>query len=142
MSIPGQILNFISENEVMTIATSSGNIPYCATVFYVYLEDKNILVFMSDKSTRHAREMTGNEKIAGTIIVKHVSVSTVQGLQLMGKVFEPCHALREECSSKYLWAYPMAAFHSSTLWAIKPNFFKLTDYRLGFGKKIAWKQEE
>lgn len=142
MNIPERITDFINANEVMTIATSSENIPYCATVFYVYLSDKNLLVFMSDKSTRHSREAMANRNVAGTIIAKNVSVSKVQGIQLAGKIFEPQDNLKEECASRYIWTYPVAALHNSSLWTIEISFLKLTDYRLGFGKKIIWKSEE
>lgn len=142
MNVPERIADFISENEVMTIATSSENIPYCATVFYVYLPEKNLLAFMSDKDTRHSLEAMANKNVAGTIIAKNVSVSKVQGIQLTGKMFEPLDNLKEECTSRYIWTYPVAALHNSSLWAIELSFLKLTDYRLGFGKKIIWKSEE
>lgn len=141
MTIPGRITDFIAENDVLTIATAGGDIPYCATVFYAFLPEKNLLAFMSDKTTRHMHEALKNENIAGSIIAKNVSLSKVQGLQLTGKLFEPKNALKEECTTKYLWAFPIASLHQSNIWAIEFSFLKLTDYRLGFGKKLIWTKE-
>lgn len=139
MNFPKRISDFISDNDVMSVATSSLNIPYCATMFYVYHREKNLLAFMSDSSTRHMKEALVNSNVAGTIVAKNVSLSKVQGIQFSGKVFAPEGNIKEECNVKYLWAFPMAKLHDSSLWVIKPSFFKLTDYRLGFGKKITWK---
>lgn len=140
MEIPRRIIDFISENDVLTLATCANNKPYCATVFYIFLEERNLLAFMSDAKTRHMREALENTMVAGTIIAKNVSVAKVQGLQFTGTLLQPDNTLREECSSKYLWAFPMAALHDSGLWAIDLSFLKLTDYRLGFGKKLTWEK--
>ncbi len=142
MTIPNRISDFILENEVMTIATSSQNIPYCATVFYVFLPDKNLMVFMSDIITRHMQDALSNKIIAGTIIAKDVNISNVKGLQFTGNIFKPEPDLKEECTSKYLWAFPMAILHKSSLWTVEFTFLKLTDNHLGFGKKIIWNHGE
>ena len=142
MTIPNRISDFILENEVMTIATSSQNIPYCATVFYVFLPDKNLMVFMSDIITRHMQDALSNKIIAGTIIAKDVNISNVKGFQFTGNFFKREPDLKEECTSKYLWAFPMAILHKSSLWTVEFTFLKLTDNHLGFGKKIIWNHGE
>ena len=38
----------------------------------------------------------------------------------------------------YLGQFPYAAAVKLELWTIRPDFMKLTDNRLGFGKKIVW----
>ncbi len=141
MTIPQRITEFISENDVMTIASSSQNQPYCAAVFYVYIPEKNLMCFMSDKTTRHIQEIILNDCVSGTILPKNVSIAKVKGLQFTGKIFEPEDSTKKECIFNYHKLYPMAILHPSTLWVIEPDFFKLTDYRLGFGKKLLWKKE-
>jgi hypothetical protein len=44
--------------------------------------------------------------------------------------------------SVYFKRFPYALAMNPTLWKIKVEFFKLTDNRLGFGKKIMWQREE
>ena len=38
----------------------------------------------------------------------------------------------------YLKRFPYAALAELTLWAIRPDYMKLTDNTLGFGKKLIW----
>ncbi len=44
--------------------------------------------------------------------------------------------------SKARWAYlkrfPLAVLMDTHLWVVKLTFIKMTDNRLGFGKKIVW----
>ena len=122
----------------MTIASSNNNNPYCASAFYVYVKEKNLLVFMSDKTTRHISDTEKNKNVAGTILPKKVKLAQVIGIQFTGEIHELQDDLRKLCLSKYLKAFPVAALHSSTLWGIEPPFIKMTDSRLGFGKKIIW----
>ncbi len=136
--IPERIRDFISENNVLTIATILQNIPYCATVFYAYIPEKNLLVFMSDVNTKHIQDTILNNKIAGTIITKNVSISNVRGIQFTGTIYELKEGLLSECKFQYLEHFPLAALHNSILWGIDISFLKLTDNRLGFGKKIIW----
>jgi hypothetical protein len=42
----------------------------------------------------------------------------------------------------YLDKFPIARFSTLYLWGIKPTAMKMTDNRLGFGKKIIWKSED
>ena len=46
----------------------------------------------------------------------------------------------EAAKNIYLKAFPYALLHLETLWIIEPDFYKLTDNRLGFGKKIIWQK--
>ena len=51
--IEKRITEFISEHHVLTLAVSNNNIPYCANCFYIYSNDDEMLIFTSDKNTRH-----------------------------------------------------------------------------------------
>ena len=44
----------------------------------------------------------------------------------------------KELKKLYFKAFPYALALSPKLWQIKVNYFKMTDNRLGFGKKIIW----
>lgn len=79
------IEQYLGEAKLMSIATSKGNRPWVASVWYVHDKDWN-LYFISRKSTRHSIELKGNSHVAGTITKPHTigSGEKVRGLQFEG----------------------------------------------------------
>jgi len=138
--IDNKIIDFIKEHHVLTLATSDNNIPYCCNVFYVYLDDENCIVFTSDNNTKHITQVRNNYNVAGSIVLETSIVGKIQGIQFTGKMYEPTDELLSKAKSKYLWKFPFAVLMNTQLWVVEFNFLKLTDNRLGFGKKIIWEK--
>lgn len=139
--IDQKIIDFINEHHVLTLASLKGDQPYTSNAFYVYLPDENMFVFTSDKKTRHGNEMLTNPKVAANIVLETKQVGKIQGLQITGMVQELSGELLSKAKKRYLKKYPYAVLKLETLWGLKVNFFKLTDNRLGFGKKLIWEEE-
>ena len=129
-----KIIKFIKRHHVMTLATVSEGQPYCANAFYGYDKERNRIVFTSDLSTRHTHEILQNSRVAASIVLETRIVGKIQGLQICGSI---CSGddLDRRC---YIKRFPYAALADLTLWALEPDFIKLTDNTLGFGKKIIW----
>ena len=68
-------------------------------------------------------------------------VGKVRGLQLRGTMARPEGEERRVARNAYLRRFPFAAVMDLELWIIRPVFFKYTDNRLGFGKKIIWEND-
>jgi len=139
--IDKKITDFIKEHHVLTLATSDNNQPYCCNVFYTYLEDDNMVVFTSDDNTKHISQVKKNNHVAGSIVLETSIVGKIQGLQFNGLMYEPKDNLLSKAKQKYLIKFPFAILMNTQLWVIDFTFFKLTDNRLGFGKKIIWEKE-
>jgi uncharacterized protein len=137
--IDNRIIEFIHKHHVLTLATSCNNEPYCANCFYVYLEDENCLVFTSDKETRHVNDMLSNKCIAGSIVLETNLIGKIQGIQFRGTVQQANGELLKKANKAYLKRFPMAMLMKTMLWTIDLTFIKMTDNRLGFGKKLIWK---
>ena len=45
---------------------------------------------------------------------------------------------KKELKKLYFKAFPYAIAMNPALWQIKIDYFKMTDNKLGFGKKIIW----
>ena len=120
----------------LATATTSGE-PYCANAFYAYDAERNVFVFTSDDTTRHAQEMLANSRVAASVVLETRIVGKVQGLQICGTAERGDDADRKV----YLHRFPyVAAIGELHLWRIEPDFMKLTDNTLGFGKKLIWKR--
>jgi uncharacterized protein YhbP (UPF0306 family) len=135
-TIDKRLVAFIREHHVLTLATSVNNEPYCTNLFYVYLEEENMFVFTSEEKTKHVKDLRINEKVALSIALETATVGLIRGLQIQGALFHPDKALHRKAKRKYLLRFPYAVLKSSPLWMVCPSFFKFTDNRLGFGKKI------
>jgi uncharacterized protein YhbP (UPF0306 family) len=121
---------------VLTLATCADGNPYCAQLFYIYLDDENVFIFTSEEKTRHIGEALANPAVAGSVALETNTVGLIRGLQWQGVLFLPDDALKRKARRAYLRRFPFAVLKGAALWTIRPSFFKYTDNRLGFGKKI------
>ncbi len=137
-----RITDFINDHHVLTLATSFDDEPWCANCFYVYLEDENILVFTSDFETKHIQQTAHNIFVAGTIVLETSIVGKIQGVQYQGYISQLHDKLLLKAKKAYLKRFPVAILMKTTLWSIDLTLLKFTDNRLGFGKKLIWKDEE
>ncbi len=133
-----KIINFIQKHHVLTLATSTDNIPWCANCFYVYSEEDNVFIFTSDHNTKHIKDVKENNAVAGSVVLETPAVGKIQGIQFTGKMYVPKNDLFKKANKLYLKKYPFAKLMNTQLWILSPNFIKLTDNRLGFGKKLTW----
>jgi uncharacterized protein YhbP (UPF0306 family) len=133
-----KIIEYINKNKVLTIATSIDNQPYCAICFYVFDEENNVLIFLSDDVTRHISEALKNNLVAGTITTKVTTVAKIQGIQFTGEFINPNETEAANFYEKYYSKFLFAKAKPSPIWGIKLTFIKMTDNTLGFGKKLLW----
>ena len=87
--IDKRIIEFLNEHHVLTLATSVNDQPWTANCFYVYLESENMLVFTSDKTTRHIKDVQENSKVAGSVVLETNVIGKIRGIQFTGTMSEP-----------------------------------------------------
>jgi uncharacterized protein YhbP (UPF0306 family) len=133
-----RVVKFLRKHHVLTIATTVENEPWCANCFYVYLEEENALVFTTDSDTRHGREFAKNPLVAGSVVLETLIVGKIRGIQFQGIVSEPEGEMLSKAKWAYLKKFPPAVLMNTHLWIVKLSLIKMTDNRLGFGKKLIW----
>jgi len=133
-----RIVDFINQHHVLTLATCVENNPWCANCFYVWLEEENCFVFTTDNATKHAQDAIQNQNVAGSVVLETSVVGKIQGIQFRGVMEIPSDELAEKARNAYLKRFPVAVLMKTNLWTIKVNYIKMTDNRLGFGKKLIW----
>ncbi len=133
-----QIVKFIKEHHVLTLATSVDNQPWCCNCFYAFIEKEVAFVFTSDHNTRHIGDVLKNNKFAASIVLETKIVGKIRGLQLSGFVELAENEVLHAAKMAYLKRFPYAAIMKTTFWILRPNYMKMTDNRLGFGKKLLW----
>ena len=136
--IDKKIIRFFRKHHVLTISTSVNNEPWCANCFYVYLEEENALVFTTGTDTRHGKEFAKNPLVAGSVVLETMVIGKIRGIQFQGIVSEPEGEMISKAKWAYLKRFPPAALMDTHLWIVKLTFIKMTDNRMGFGKKLIW----
>ena len=136
--IDSRIIRFFRKHHVLTIATVVENEPWCANCFYVYLEKENSLVFTSGPDTRHGQEFLKNHLVAGSVVLETMIIGKIRGIQFQGIISEPEGDLLSVSKTAYLKRFPIAALMDTRLWIVRLTYIKMTDNRLGFGKKLIW----
>jgi len=128
-----KIVNFINEHHVMSLATYADSELSACNLFYAFDEKEISFVVASSDETTHIQNILKNPNIAGTIVLETKSVGKIQGLQFRGTF-----SLLEDKELKKLYfkRFPYALAMNPKLWQIKIKYFKMTDNKLGFGKKI------
>jgi uncharacterized protein len=132
------IIKFFRKHHVLTIATTVENEPWCANCFYVYLEEENSLVFTTGSDTRHGKEFARNPVVAGSVVLETMVIGKIRGIQFQGTVYEPEGEILSKAKWAYLKRFPPAALMDTHLWIVTLSYIKMTDNRLGFGKKLVW----
>jgi len=129
---------FIQKHHVLSLATCNAGELSCCSVFYVY-DSKNIcFIFASSKETTHIQHIEKNPNIAANILLETDEIGRIEGLQIQGKVT----LLKDkELQKLYFKKYPYALALLPTLWRLDVRSFKMTDNKLGFGKKLYYPEE-
>ena len=140
MNVDQQIIDFINEHHLLTLATSKGNTPYCCNVFYVYDLANNQLIFSTETKTKHAQDFIFNTNVAGSIALETKEVSKIQGVQLLGTILELKGERLKIAKEQYIKAFSYAKNMDLHLWAMPLSFIKMTHNKLGFGKKLIWEK--
>lgn len=136
-----RIIEFIEQHHVLTLATSTNNLPWCANCFYTFLPEQNCFVFTSDNETKHIKDVLGNSTVAGSVVLETSTVGKIRGIQFCGTMEKPGGELLKKAKNAYLKKFPYAVLMKTSLWVLIPDYIKMTDNRLGFGKKLIWQKQ-
>jgi len=133
-----RITKFIKKHHVLTLATAVSDKPWCSNCFYSFIEEENKLIVTSDIETKHIQDVKLNNFVSGSIVLETHLIGKIQGIQFQGLMYEPDMESIKKAKISYLKRFPFASFMDTTLWIIELTNIKMTDNKLGFGKKILW----
>jgi len=152
-----RITRFLKRHHVLTLSTCSEKGSWTAHCFYAYMSDHQALVFTTDPETRHGREMKQTPRVSGGIMLETQVIGKIRGIQFTGTALPVSNvtlakagaqALREQdpawafqARTAYLRRFPFALAVKLDLWILIIDYIKMTDNRLGFGKKLEWVKE-
>ena len=131
-----KIVKFLEQHHVLSLATiAADGSPYCCACFYAYDKEENAIIFTSDSATLHAQQMAADARVAISIVLETKVVGRIEGIQICGTAKQG--TAKDKLT--YIARFPYAAVMPLNIWRVEPHFMKLTDNKLGFGKKLIWK---
>lgn len=141
MSDVDKIVSYIKANNILTVCTVRGSIPWAANCFYAF--DQEIMEFfcLTSLDTRHGAEMADNENVAGTVSSQQVNVAKIRGLQFSGVARLLDGEDEKRARALYYKRFPLAKLHTAPIWSIRLQSMKYTDNSFGFGTKLHWQRE-
>jgi len=136
-----KMVGFLKKHHVMTLSTCIDHWPWCANCFYAFDDEKMSLIFTSDFETRHIKEALQNSHVAGNVVLETSVIGKIQGIQFSGELLLPEDEESAEVNSIYLKRFPFTILMNTHLWLLRIDYAKMTDNRLGFGKKLIWERD-
>lgn len=115
--------------------------PYCFSCFFALNAEAGLLYFKSSAYSRHAVLMKKNPFVAGTILPDKLNKILIKGIQFEAIVLDGQQPLVKRTLGIYLKKHPLAFAIPGDVWTLQINKIKMTDSKLGFGKKINWERE-
>jgi uncharacterized protein YhbP (UPF0306 family) len=150
-----RILDYMESHNTMTLATSQGDSPWAATVFYA--SDGLKLYFFSAPDSRHCQNLAANARVGVTIQEDYHDWRRIKGIQLEGRV-AAIESIIEKGKAMTVYArkYPevVKIFSNPESGALYKAFLKVKFYRViaekvyyidneqGFGKRQELAAEE
>lgn len=142
MILPDKIIcDFIENHHVLTLSTSTDSESWCCNCFYVYLKDRVSFLITSDTESLHARMISDNPIVSGTVFLETKKIGEIRGIQFKAEIKKLEGKDYVKHKLIYLKQFPYAILKKSALWIVKIDYIKMTDNRLGFGKKIHWERK-
>jgi uncharacterized protein len=129
-----KIVSFLKQHHLLCLATCKEDTLSSCSLFYAFDEKTNSFIVASDQKTEHIDNVLTNNRVAGSVHLQTDIVGKIQGVQFKGEM-ALCDDARK---SIYLKTFPYALALNPTLWVIRIDYVKMTDNRLGFGKKLIW----
>ena len=137
--IDKNIVKFIAKHHVMTLATvSDAGSPRTANLFYAYDKANAMFVFTSSTSTAHGSDLMRCGKVGANIVLETSNIGKIEGLQIEGVVEKATSENMLSAKILYIKTFPYAIVADLELWILRVDAFKMTDNKLGFGKKLIW----
>ncbi len=93
---------------------------------------------LTDAGTRHGKEFLENNLVAGSVVLETPVIGKIRGIQFQAIVSEPDDEIASRVKNDYLKRFPVAMLMENRLWIVRLTYIKMTDNRLGFGRKLIW----
>lgn len=136
------IIDFLTEKHIVSFSVFTSEDHWAASCFYVFDQENDRLILLTDPDTRHGKLMQQNCRLSGTIIHESTNVATLRGMQFKGEIHRLKTAEKPTALSLYYNRFPYAKLMPAEVWVIDLKEVKFVDNREVFGRKSLWSAAE
>lgn len=133
-----RIFAFIKKKYLCTVCCADGNQPWANAFYYVFDEANHRLIYVTNENTHHAKVMSQNPQVAGTIFTPTRFNPSLQGLQFTGIARKLIGEEKEIAVNLYKQAYSHPLIDELSTWEISLQYIRMIDHTLGFYGKLEW----
>ncbi len=123
-----EVLDYIRERNVMTLATHGSEGLWAAAVFYV--NDGFTFYFLSAESTRHVINMKCSPQVSATIQLDYDNWKDIKGVQMEGQVVSLGKQEKISAITRYGIKFPVVGNAMKSPAEIKKAMTKVSWYKL------------
>lgn len=134
------ICRYLAKNHVLTLCSTAEQDLWCASCFYLFDPEQMGFIIMSETHTRHSKMALANPIVAGTVTAQIKNVALIQGIQFRGRLTLLEGEAAALATRQYTQRFPVAKLVSAPVWLLALDELKMTDNKLGFGKKFYWQR--
>jgi len=136
------ITKFLRKQTCASIAcVDEANRPASFNCFFAFDDEHGLLHYKSSAASMHSRLLNAHPLVAGTVLPDKLNKLAVQGVQFEGRILNRADALTAKSAQCYHKKFPMALAIPGEMWTVQVERIKMTDSKLGFGKKIVWERD-
>ncbi|HWP93059.1 MAG TPA: pyridoxamine 5'-phosphate oxidase family protein [Thermodesulfobacteriota bacterium] len=139
------ILQFLDNHNTMSLATSRGNNPFAASLFYA--NDGFTIYFLSNPHSDHSMNFSQNPNVAITINKDYSEWRMIKGLQINGKAYKVSEEELPAAIKSYSKKHPFVKFicrdgnptfrmAGVRFFKVIPERIRLIDNEVAFGYKV------
>ncbi|MDU7692967.1 MAG: hypothetical protein E7K04_01805 [Helicobacter sp.] len=123
-----EIILFLEQNHILTLALQNGKSTHCASVFYAYakINDCHFLIFKSNSKSLHSKLLKEQKNCSVSIHNNETNVLKIQGAQIRADLAPPAKNIKEA----YYQKYPFARVVSGQIYALNIISLKYTNNAL------------
>ncbi len=127
-----QVLTYLQNHQVLTLATVGPDGPWAAALFYV--NNNFTFYFLSAGHTRHAQNIVKHPQTAATIQEDYKDWPSIKGIQMEGGVDQLRGELRQRAQQLYENKYPFIKNASAPirLGLARVNWYRFVPERMFF----------
>lgn len=122
-----ELLEFMDVHHVAHLATTGAGGPHCAAVFYVRLDDRPTLAWISDVRVLHSLHLAENPAMALSIAPSAPALARIEGIQMRGRA--ELAADQAAVAEAYFTRFPPARAMAMTsshyrFWRFEPTWIR------------------
>ncbi|WP_373819445.1 pyridoxamine 5'-phosphate oxidase family protein [Glaesserella sp.] len=137
-----RITSYIHKKYLCTVCCTENAHPWANVFYYVFDEENHRLIYVTSDQTYHAKVMSENPNVAGTIFTPTRFNPSLQGIQFTGQARILEGKQKQIAKDLYKQTYQHELIDQLSVWEISLEYVRMIDHSLGMFGTVEWRLGE